>query len=221
MFCSLYPTAGTRSVYFPQRSMNKAGLLGYAGVQNDNVIIALQVETADCIENMEAICEVPRVDLLFLGQNDLCVSMGLFDGQYEFPTMYMSPELGAATDKLIRCATAKNILLGMFQFGTDRVTEFLDKGFNFISVGNDLHHCLTQNFAHKEALVAATSKASGKIWTPRFCAMPFGTGADGHNHNPTAAGVARPTPPDLGETGVEFKAALKEGKPKFGVFINR
>ena len=29
--CARYPTAGTRSVYFPQRSMNKAGLLGYAG----------------------------------------------------------------------------------------------------------------------------------------------------------------------------------------------
>ena len=25
--CALYPTAGTRSVYFPQRSMNKKGLL--------------------------------------------------------------------------------------------------------------------------------------------------------------------------------------------------
>ena len=83
MFCSLYPTTGTRSVYFPQRSMNKAGLLGYAGVQNDNVIIALQVETADCIKNMEAICAVPRVDMLFLGQNDLCMSMGLFGGQYD------------------------------------------------------------------------------------------------------------------------------------------
>jgi 4-hydroxy-2-oxoheptanedioate aldolase len=31
--CTRYPTAGTRSVYFPQRSMNKAGLLGYAGRQ--------------------------------------------------------------------------------------------------------------------------------------------------------------------------------------------
>ena len=113
--CCLYPTAGTRSVYFPQRSMNKAGLLGYAGVQNDNVIIALQVETADCIKNMEAICKVPRVDMLFLGQNDLCMSMGLFGGQYEFPKMYTSPELKAATDKLISCAKAKDILLGMFQ----------------------------------------------------------------------------------------------------------
>ena len=136
--CCLYPfgKAGTRSVYFPQRSMNKQGLLGYAGGSNDNVLIALQVETADCIKNMEAICAVPRVDLLFLGQNDLCVSMGLFDGKYEFPAMYTSPELQEATDKLIACANKKDILLGMFQFGTDRVTEFLDKGFNFISVGN-------------------------------------------------------------------------------------
>ncbi len=29
--CMRYPTAGTRSVYFPQRSMNKAGLLGLCG----------------------------------------------------------------------------------------------------------------------------------------------------------------------------------------------
>ena len=112
--CCLYPfgKAGTRSVYFPQRSMNKAGLLGYAGSSNDNVIIALQVETEDCITNMAAICDVPRVDMLFLGQNDLCVSMGLFDGKYEFPEMYTCPELQAATDKLIKCAKAKDILLG-------------------------------------------------------------------------------------------------------------
>jgi 2-keto-3-deoxy-L-rhamnonate aldolase RhmA len=67
----MYPTAGTRSVYFPQRSMNKKGLLGYAGKSNDNVVVALQVETADCIKNMEEISAIPGVDMLFLGQNDL------------------------------------------------------------------------------------------------------------------------------------------------------
>src|SRR6185436_14922764 len=53
--CCRYPTVGTRSVYFPQRSMNKGGLLGYAGAANDNVIVALQVETADCIKHIDAI----------------------------------------------------------------------------------------------------------------------------------------------------------------------
>src|SRR5712672_3575280 len=56
--CARYPTAGTRSVYFPQRSMNKEGLLGYAGAANSNIIIALQVETASCIENMAEIAAV-------------------------------------------------------------------------------------------------------------------------------------------------------------------
>src|SRR5258705_6211494 len=43
--CTRYPTHGTRSVYFPQRSTNKDGLLGYVGASNKNVIVALQVET--------------------------------------------------------------------------------------------------------------------------------------------------------------------------------
>ena len=59
--CARYPTAGTRSVYFPQRSTNKDGLLGYVGNANKNVIVALQVETASCIENMTEIAAVPGV----------------------------------------------------------------------------------------------------------------------------------------------------------------
>src|SRR5688572_12804035 len=104
--CCRYPTAGTRSVYFPQRSMNAKGLLGYAGAANDNVIVALQVETASCIKNIDEIAAVPGVDILFLGQNDLCMSMGLFE-KYKFPEMYTSPELADATDRL-KAAARKN-----------------------------------------------------------------------------------------------------------------
>src|SRR4051794_27106949 len=115
--CVRYPTAGTRSVYFPQRSMNAKGLLGYAGAWNDNAICALQVETADCIKNIEAIAAVPGVDILFLGHNDLCMSMGLFE-KYKFPDMYTSPELGQATAALQAAAKKNNIILGLFLFGT-------------------------------------------------------------------------------------------------------
>jgi len=163
--CCRYPTAGTRSVYFPQRSMNKGGLLGYAGAANDNVIVALQVETADCIRNMDAIAAVPGVDMLFLGQNDLCMSMGLYE-KYEFPHMYTSPELAAATDKLVAAARKNKIILGLFLFGTARVGEFLEKGFPFISLGNDLHHVLTQAGAYVKD-VEEVSKAKGTSWTRR------------------------------------------------------
>jgi 4-hydroxy-2-oxoheptanedioate aldolase len=163
--CARYPTTGTRSVYFPQRSMNKAGLLGYAGAANDNVILALQVETADCIKNIDEIAAVKGVDMLFLGQNDLCMSMGLFE-KYKFPDMYTSPELQEATDKLRAAAKKNNVILGLFLFGTSRVGEFLEKGFPFISVGNDLHHILTQAGAYVKD-VEAVSKDKGKAWTRR------------------------------------------------------
>jgi 4-hydroxy-2-oxoheptanedioate aldolase len=163
--CMRYPTAGTRSVYFPQRSMNKDGLLGYAGAAGANTVIALQVETADCIKNIDEIAAVPGVDILFLGQNDLCMSMGLYE-KYEFPHMYTSPELGAATDKLIAAAKKNNVILGLFLFGTARVGEFLDKGFSFISIGNDLHHVLTQAGAYVKD-VEEIAKAKGTSWARR------------------------------------------------------
>ena len=167
--CTKYPTVGTRSVYFPQRSMNKDGLLGYAGKWNNNGIVALQVETADCIKNIDEIASVPGVDILFLGQNDLCMSMGLYE-KYEFPHMYTSPELNAATTALVNAAKKNNIILGLFLFGTARVGEFLDKGFTFISIGNDLHHVLTQAGAYVVD-VERIAKEKGKSWSRRPTAL--------------------------------------------------
>ena len=167
--CTRYPMGGTRSVYFPQRSMNKGGLLGYAGSANDNVIVALQVETQSCIDNMAEIAAVPGVDMLFLGQNDLCMSMGLYV-KYEFPHMYTSPELLAATNTLISEAGKNKVILGIFLFGTGRVGEFLEKGFTFLSVGNDLHHILTQAGAYVKDM-ETIAKEQGKSWTRQPSAL--------------------------------------------------
>jgi len=167
--CARYPTTGTRSVYFPQRSMDKAGLLGYAGAANSNIIVALQVETASCIQNIAEIAAVPGVDILFLGQNDLCMSMGLYE-KYEFPHMYTSPELDAATKTLIEHARKNNVILGLFLFGTSRVGEFLEKGFTFISIGNDLHHILAQATTYVKDMEAISADKSNP-WSRRATAL--------------------------------------------------
>jgi 4-hydroxy-2-oxoheptanedioate aldolase len=114
---------------------------------------------------MEEIAAVKGVDLLFLGQNDLCMSMGLYE-KYEFPHMYTSPELAAATDKLVANARKNDVILGIFLFGTARVGEFLEKGFRFISIGNDLHHILTQMTAYVKDM-ESISEAKGAKWTHR------------------------------------------------------
>jgi 4-hydroxy-2-oxoheptanedioate aldolase len=165
-----YPTAGTRSVYFPQRSMNKKGLLGYGLEWNENVICAMQVETADCIKNIDEIAAVPGLDILFLGQNDLCMSMGLYE-KYKFPDMYTSPELNEATQKLVNAARRNNKILGIFLFGTARVGEFLEKGFVFQSVGNDLHHILTQSAAYVNDIEKVAKEKNKFGWTRRPTAL--------------------------------------------------
>jgi 4-hydroxy-2-oxoheptanedioate aldolase len=80
--------------------------------------------------------------------------------------MYTSPELGVATQKLVDAARKNSVILGLFLFGTSRVGEFLEKGFTFISVGNDLHHVLTQAGAYVKD-VEAVSQEKGKPWTRR------------------------------------------------------
>ena len=70
------------------------------------------------------------------------------------------------TQKLIDHARKNNVILGLFLFGTSRVGEFLEKGFTFISIGNDLHHVLTQADAYVKDM-EATSKKLGKTWKAR------------------------------------------------------
>jgi 4-hydroxy-2-oxoheptanedioate aldolase len=97
------------------------------------------------------------------------MSMGLYE-KYKFPDMYTSPELGDATNKLVAEARKNKAILGLFLFGTSRVGEFFDKGFTFISLGNDLHHVLTQAGAYMKD-VTATAKDKSKKWQPRTSAL--------------------------------------------------
>jgi len=77
--CAKYPTAGTRSVYFPQRSMNKKpALLGYAG-PGTPMHRRATVRNADCIKNISEIAAIPAWTFSSWAQNDLCMSMGLYE----------------------------------------------------------------------------------------------------------------------------------------------
>jgi len=64
----------------------------------------------------------------------------------------------------------RNVILGIFLFGTSRVGEFLEKGFTFVSVGNDLHHVLTQTGAYVNDM-ENIAKEKGKVWKRRPTAL--------------------------------------------------
>jgi 4-hydroxy-2-oxoheptanedioate aldolase len=62
------------------------------------------------------------------------------------------------------------VILGLFLFGTSRVPEFLEKGFSLISVGNDLHHILTQAGGYINDM-ETTSVTKGRAWKRRPTAL--------------------------------------------------
>jgi 4-hydroxy-2-oxoheptanedioate aldolase len=98
------------------------------------------------------------------------MSMGLYE-KYKFPDMYTSPELNDATDKLKAAAKKNNIILGIFLFGSARVGEFLEKDFRFVSLGNDLHHILTQTGAYINDLEKVAKDKCKTGWTRRSTAL--------------------------------------------------
>ena len=53
---------------------------------------------------------------------------------------------------MISAARKNSKILGIFLFGTERVAEFIRKGFTFVSIGNDLHCILTQAQVHMKTL---------------------------------------------------------------------
>jgi 4-hydroxy-2-oxoheptanedioate aldolase len=163
--CTRYPTAGTRSVYFPQRSMNKAGLLGYAGAANENIIVALQVETADCIKNIDEIAAVPGVDCCSSARTT-CACRWACSKNTSSPTCTRRRAAGRHRQ------TARRGQEEQRHPGPVPVRNFARRripgeGLPFISVGNDLHHILTQAGAYVKD-VEAVSKEKGKAWTRRI-----------------------------------------------------
>jgi len=160
--CCLYPTQGSRSVYFPQRCTNLEGFLGYVGNSNKNVIVAVLVETANCIKNIDEIISLPGLDIAFIGQNDLCMSMGLYE-KYVFPEMYSSPELHKAIEDLLHACQKYKKTPGVVSNGTDRVSELNKKGFSFFMMGSDLNYILTQSTALIKTLEDITIK-DGNAW---------------------------------------------------------
>lgn len=71
----------------------------YMQSANETVITMIQIETREGVENVDAICAVPGVDLVFIGPNDLAQSLLGY-----VPARGDEPEFLAAIDKIIAAA---------------------------------------------------------------------------------------------------------------------
>lgn len=75
-----YPPHGVRGAGGGIRAAKYGLDPSYYGQRaDDDLLIVAQIESARAVENIDAICSVPGVDMLLIGPRDLSASMGLLD----------------------------------------------------------------------------------------------------------------------------------------------
>jgi 2-keto-3-deoxy-L-rhamnonate aldolase RhmA len=81
-----YPPDGRRGVAFGYTHDNYrlGDPVETMRLENQNSAVIVQIETVDGLRNVEDIAAVPGVDVLWVGHNDLSVSMGI-PGQFDHP----------------------------------------------------------------------------------------------------------------------------------------
>jgi hypothetical protein len=92
--------------------------------------------------------------------------MGLYE-TYEFPPMYTSPELDAATKTPVEQARKNDVILGLFFVRHRPRGRVSGEGFTFISIVSDLQHILAQATAYMKGMEAASADHADVGRAPR------------------------------------------------------
>ncbi len=126
-----YPPHGTRG-FGPMRASHYAmDYEDYLTRSNDHILVALMLETAEAMDNLEEITEVPGVDALYMGLWDLSLSYGLNPLRMPFP------ELEAAIERALDIGRRNNVAIGIGTGTPADLRQRLEQGFRFLVYGTD------------------------------------------------------------------------------------
>jgi 4-hydroxy-2-oxoheptanedioate aldolase len=113
----------------------RAGLVhgaDYATAANANTLVFAMIETAQALDNLDAILEVEGIDAVYIGPSDLSLSLGctpVFDD--------VEPKVAQAIDHILARAHAHGLKAGVHNGRTDVARARAAKGFDFVTVSSD------------------------------------------------------------------------------------
>jgi len=126
-----YPGSGIRGVSVAHRSNRYGTVKDYQKVINDNITVAVQVESRTALESIAEIAGVPGVDCVFVGPSDLAAGLGhLGDAG--------NPEVQSAIRRIFDSARAAGKPCGILAPVEADARRYLDMGATFVAVGSDL-----------------------------------------------------------------------------------
>jgi len=119
----------------------------YVRRANAETLVAVQIETAEAIENIDAIVAVAGIDLVFVGPFDLHLSLGLAPALWSDEPRFLD-----AIVRVVGACARAGLPLGTLAPDAVGAASRLAQGFHFVGLGTDVGHLLGTLRAQRAAL---------------------------------------------------------------------
>ena len=104
----------------------------YAQKANDTVVAFAMIETAQALDNLDAILAVEGLDAVYIGPSDLSLALGckpVFDD--------VDPPVAQAIAHIVARAKSHGVRAGVHNGRVDVARARIALGFDFVTVGSD------------------------------------------------------------------------------------
>lgn len=126
-----YPPGGRRS-FGPSRGLLYGGP-DYVHAADETVLAWAMVESKSALEHLEEIVATPGLDGVYVGPNDLAMSVG------ERPAGRFGPVVLSALRRVAEVAHARGVWVGAFcGGGAPQALDLLELGYDLVTPGNDI-----------------------------------------------------------------------------------
>ena len=125
-----YPPQGNRGAGPGRASGYGVNIDQTVAGANANVILAIQLETAEGLANVEEIAAVEGIDAIYIGPGDLALSLGATGPQGR-------PALDGAIAKIVECCRRHGRPVGIFNMTPDGLYKSIERGLTFLTLASD------------------------------------------------------------------------------------
>lgn len=128
-----YPPAGKRGLSYccPHAGFRASDRDRLIATANENLLLVVQIETATALENLDSILAVPGIDVVFIGNTDLALSLGQ-------PNDLSGGQVHDAIRFVLQTAASKGIVGGSNFIDPRFGAAFYADGMRFISLDTDI-----------------------------------------------------------------------------------
>ena len=125
-----YAPLGSRS-FGPVRASLYGGA-DYPTQADRTIVVFAMIETAQALDNLDAILSVEGLDAVYVGPSDLSLALGCKPGFDD-----VEPRVAQAIDHIVARARAPGVQAGVHNGRADVARARVAKGYRFVTVGSD------------------------------------------------------------------------------------